>query len=392
MRILMYTGYYLPYVSGMTIYVRRLAEGMVQRGHSVTVLCARHDPALPSVAIENGVRIERSPVILSAGKGVVAPLMWREQMRLLADHDVFHRHVPGMGDSWLSTRIAKSMGKPVVFTHHCDLYLPLGVVNDAVNAILNTELRFACDLADLIVSYSEDYVAYSRFLSHFRQKVRTVFPPIAIAAPDDERAATWRRDLGLAGVPVIGFAGRFAADKGGDVLLRAIPRLRELVPDARVVFAGEFANVRGERFYQESQALLAPVRNVVTFLGNVAPDRMPDFYRMCDVVTVPSTNSTESWGMWQDEAMLCGTPVVTSDLPGVRVSIRTTGMGLLVRPHDWRGLADALARVVNDRDKFLAPGSDFVDPRVAFNPERTFDAYEGWYADLIAGRQPGVGG
>jgi len=200
------------------------------------------------------------------------------------------------------------------------------------------------------------------------------------------------RDLGLAGVPVIGFAGRFAADKGGDVLLRAIPRLRELVPDARVVFAGEFANVPGERFYEESQALLAPVRDVVTFLGNVAPDRMPDFYRMCDVVTVPSTNSTESWGMWQDEAMLCGTPVVTSDLPGVRVSIRTTGMGLLVRPHDWRGLADALARVVNDRDAFVAPGRDFVDPRVAFDPERTFDAYERWYADLIAGRQPGGAG
>lgn len=392
MRILMYTGYYLPYVSGMTIYVRRLAEGMVRRGHSVTVLCARHDPALPSVADENGVRIERSPVILSAGKGVVAPLMWRDQMRLLADHDVFHRHVPGMGDSWLSTRIAKSMGKPVVFTHHCDLYLPFGVINDAANAILNTELRFAGALADLIVSYSEDYVAYSRFLSHFRQKVRTVFPPIAIGAPDDERAARWRRDLGLAGVPVIGFAGRFTADKGGDVLLRAIPRLRELVPDARVVFAGEFANVPGERFYEESQALLAPVRDVVTFLGNVAPDRMPDFYRMCDVVTVPSTNSTESWGMWQDEAMLCGTPVVTSDLPGVRVSIRTTGMGLLVRPHDWRGLADALARVVNDRDAFVAPGRDFVDPRVAFDPERTFDAYERWYADLIAGRQPGGAG
>jgi glycosyltransferase involved in cell wall biosynthesis len=384
----MYTGYYLPYVSGMTIYVRRLAEGLVRRGHHVTVLCARHDPNLPPVATENGVRIERSPVIVSAGKGVVAPLMWRDQMRLLADHDVFHRHVPGMGDSWLSTRIAKSMGKPVVFTHHCDLYLPFGVVNDAANAVLNTELRFAGNLADLIVSYSEDYVAYSRFLSHFRDKVRTVFPPIAIGTPDNARATAWRSELGLERVPVVGFAGRFAADKGGDVLLRAIPRLRELVPGAHVVFAGEFMNVPGERFYRDSQALLAPVRDAVTFLGNVAPERMPDFYRLCDVVTVPSTNSTESWGMWQNEAMLCGTPVVTSDLPGVRVSIRTTGMGLLVRPHDWRGLAEALARVLTERDAFIAPSGSFVDPRLAFDSERTFDAYETWYADLTAGREP----
>ena len=389
MRILMYTGYYLPYVSGMTIYVRRLAEGLVRRGHTVTVLCCRHDPKLPAVAVENGVRIERSPVILTLGKGLVAPLMWRDQMRLLADHDVFHRHVPGMGDAWLSSRIAKSMGKPVVFTHHCDLYLPFGVVNDAVNAILNTELRFAGALADLIVSYSDDYVAYSRFLSHFREKVRTVFPPIAVGAADSERASAWRRELGLASVPVVGFAGRFAADKGGDVLLRAVPRLRELVPGAHLVFAGEFANVPGERFYHDSQALLAPVRDSVTFLGNVVPDRMPDFYRMCDVVTVPSTNSTESWGMWQNESMLCGTPVVTSDLPGVRVSIRTTGMGLLVRPHDWRGLAEALATVLAERDRFRAPAGTHRDPRIAFDPDRTFDAYERWYAELLSGRTPG---
>jgi glycosyltransferase involved in cell wall biosynthesis len=390
MRILMYTGYYLPYISGMTIYVRRLAEGLVRRGHEVTVLCARHDPSLPSVAIENGVRVERSPVLVSAGKGVVAPLMWRDQLRLLSNHDIFHRHVPGMGDSWLSTRIAKSMGKPVVLTHHCDLYLPFGVVNDVLNTVLNTELRFAGSLADLIVSYSEDYVAYSRFLSHFREKVRTVFPPIAIGSPDDARVSAWRQELGLAGVPVVGFAGRFAADKGGDVLLRAIPRLRELVPGVRVVFAGEFAKVPGERFYQDSQALLEPVRDAVTFLGNVAPDRMPDFYRMCDVVTVPSTNSTESWGMWQNEAMLCGTPVVTSDLPGVRVSVRTTGMGLLVRPHDWQGLAGAITRVLRNRQEFATPGAGHVDARIAFDPERTLDAYEGWYADLKWGRPPRV--
>ncbi len=381
----MVTGYYLPYVSGMTIYVRRLAEGLVQRGHQVTVLCARHDPSLPATAVEAGVRVERSRVLFAAGKGLVAPLMWRDEMRLLAGHDVFHRHVPGMGDAWLTSLIAKVMGRPVIFTHHCDLFLPFGLANEAIGAALATDLRYAGGLADLIVSYSEDYAAYSRFLSHFQAKVRTVFPPITFGAPDDARASAWRKDLGLEGVPVVGFAGRFAADKGGDVLLRAIPRLRELVPGARVAFAGEFARVPGERFYQDSQALLEPVRDSVTFLGNVAPERMPDFYRMCDVVTVPSTNSTESWGMWQNEAMLCGTPVVTTDLPGVRVSIRTTGMGELVRPHDWRGLADALARVLGNRQRYATPR---IDPRVAFDPARTIDAYEGWYRALIAREVP----
>ena len=386
-RILMFTGYYLPYISGMTIYAQRLAEGLVRRGHQVTILCSHHDARLPLREDLDGVQVVRSRVLFGFRKGVVMPLFWYDLQRLLRDHDIFHRHVPGLLDAYISTRIARAMHKPVIFTHHCDIYLPFGLLNDAITAAMHTELRYAAELADLIISYSQDYAAYSRFLSHNRSKLRTVFPPIKIGTPDDAQAQAWRTRLGLDGRRIIGFAGRFAADKGGDVLLRAIPRILESVPDAHVVFAGEFAQVRGETFFDECQGLLDPVRERVTFLGNVNPADMPNFYRMCDVATVPSTNSTESWGMWQNEAMLCGTPVVTSDLPGVRVSIRTTGMGELVRPHDWQGLAEALVRVLNDRGRYLVAKQD---PRVVFDPERTIDAYEAWYDALVAGTVPPV--
>jgi glycosyltransferase involved in cell wall biosynthesis len=383
LKVLMFTGYYLPYVSGQVIYIQRLAEGLAQRGHQVTILCAHHQKDTSLEEWVNGVRVVRSRVLFRFRKGAVMPLFWHDLRRLLPHHDVFHRHLPGLMDAYVSTRLAAALRKPVLFTHHCDIYLPFGLLNDAIEAAMHTEIRYAGALAQRIVTYSEDYAAYSRFLSLYREKVVAVYPPIAIGTPDDARAGAWRERLGLQGKQLVGFSGRFAADKGGDVLLRALPRLREQVPEAHLVYAGEYRHVMGESFYEECRPLIAAQREHVTFLGNVPMAEMPDFYRMCDACSVPSTNSTESWGMWQSESMLCGTPVVTTDLPGVRESVRVTGMGELVRPHDPRALAEALARVLTERERYTPPLPGKRAPQEVFRPERTLDAYERWYQELL---------
>ena len=380
LRILMFTGYYLPNASGYTIYQQRLAEGLVERGHQVTVLCSHHVKETPTEEYINGVRVVRSRVLFRFRKGAVMPLFWYDLRRLLQSHDIFHRHLPGLMDAYASTRIAKSMGKPIIFTHHCDIYLPFGLLNDAVEAAMHTEMRYAGALADKIITYSDDYAAYSRFLSLYREKVEAVYPPIVIGTPDNAEAQAWKARLGLANKRLVGFAGRFAADKGGDVLLKALPRLLELVPEAHLVFAGEFKHVMGETFYEECLPLVEAMRGHVTFLGNVPAAQMPNFYRMLDVHCVPSTNSTESWQMAQTEAMLCGTPAVTTDLPGVRESIRVTGMGELVRPHDPAGTAAALAKVIHNREQYTRPRQN---PHEIFRPERTIEAYVRWYRELL---------
>jgi glycosyltransferase involved in cell wall biosynthesis len=379
-KILMFTGYYLPNSSGYTIYQVRLAEGLVRRGHQVTVLCSHHVKDTPLEETINGVRVVRSRVLFRFRKGAVMPLFWWDIRRLLKDHDIFHRHLPGLMDAYASTRIAKAMGKPVIMTHHCDIYLPFGLLNDTVEAAMHTEMRYAGELADKIITYSEDYAAYSRFLSLYRDKVEAVYPPIVIGTPDDAKARAWKERLGLADKRLVGFVGRFAADKGGDVLLKAVPHLLKEVPNAHLVFAGEFKRVMGETFYEDCLPLVEAVKEHVAFLGNVPPEEIPHFYRMCDVHCVPSTNSTESWQMAQTESMLCGTPAVTTDLPGVRESIRVTGMGELVRPHDPVGTAAALAKVILNRERYTVPKRD---PHEVFRPELTFDAYERWYAALL---------
>jgi len=96
---------------------------------------------------------------------------------------------------------------------------------------------------------------------------------------------------------------------------------------------------------------------------------------------VPSLNSTESFGLVQVEAMLHGTPVVASDLPGVRVPVRMTGMGEIAPIGDAAGLAEAILRVLRDRPRYVRPHNEIAE---RFDLAHTVSAYERLFHELIA--------
>ena len=75
---------------------------------------------------------------------------------------------------------------------------------------------------------------------------------------------------------------------------------------------------------------------------------------MCPITfTLPSINSLEAYGLVQLEAMICGTPVVASDLPGVRTIVKNTKMGLIAKRKDEKDLAKKLIEVLSNRDKYI---------------------------------------
>jgi len=119
--------------------------------------------------------------------------------------------------------------------------------------------------------------------------------------------------------PVIGMAARLAAEKGVGVLLNALPRVLEVYPEARVLFAGQYRDVLGEEAYARRLApLFRQHEERWEFVGVLNPLQMAAFYPNLTCLVVPSLNSTETFGLVQVEAMLCGTPSIASDLPGVR--------------------------------------------------------------------------
>ena len=377
-KILFVLTYYRPHVSGLTIYVERLATTLAERGHQVTILTSHYAKDLPYEEQSGGVRVVRVPVAFRFSKGVFMPTFPLAAWREIRAHDVVNIHLPQV-EAALGTLLAWIAGRRSIVTYHCDLEMPPVWYGRAVDRLTSWNNLVACRLADTIVTNTEDFACHSPVLARFglvsagTGKVRAVIPPITIAEPAPGGRQAFRTQLGLAaGQPVVGFVGRFAHEKGVDYLINAIPRVAARIPDVRFVFAGPKDAV-GETTWHDLQPLIEKYRAYMTFLGTLPAASMPDFFAACDVITVPSINNTESFGMVQAEAFMCGTPVVASNLPGVRQPVAMSGMGEVVPVADVEALAQGIVKVLTHRDAYIRPHDEIMR---LFGMVHTVDAYE----------------
>jgi glycosyltransferase involved in cell wall biosynthesis len=205
-----------------------------------------------------------------------------------------------------------------------------------------------------------------------------------LAEPSPAAVKSFRRRHGLEGRPSVAFAGRLAVEKGIEVILAALPELKRHLPGLVVLFAGPSNDVVGESGYRERLApALAAQGDDWRFLGTLDPEgELPAFYAAADCLVLPSLNSTESFGLVQVEAMLCGTPVVASDLPGVRHPVQATGMGEVVPVGDAQALAAAVGRVIRDRGRYVRPRGDV---NAALGLRETIDSYERLFESVADG-------
>ncbi|HUI87461.1 MAG TPA: glycosyltransferase family 4 protein, partial [Anaerolineales bacterium] len=303
--------------------------------------------------------------------------------KLVADHDVVQLHLPQFDAPGVAFR-GRLFGKPAVLTYHCDLHLPPGLINRVVNLVVKWQNNMAALLSNQIVTYTQDYADHSSYLSRYKFKLQTILPPVELPTADKNEVESFAQGHHCSDrKPVIGMAARFAAEKGVEVLLEALPAVLKKYPNAQVLFAGQYQNVMGEQAYYDR---LMPRIHAFeaaghwTFLGNLNPAQMSTFYPNLDVLVVPSLNSTEAFGLVQIEAMMNGVPCVPSALPGVRMPVQMHGMGRVSKIGDPASLAESVLEVLDRPDQFHC---DLEAVRKAYDPHTTAVQYEKLFERLI---------
>ncbi|MEQ8673489.1 MAG: glycosyltransferase family 4 protein [Aggregatilineales bacterium] len=379
LKILFCILYYLPHRTGMPIYVQRVAEELVQRGHEVTVLCVRHQPYLKRDETVNGVRIVRlwaPPIPIS--RGMIMPMYPFAAYLLMRQHDVVSVHTPMLETGLLSV-LGMLTGRKLIPTHHGDLILPDGAVNKFIRNTMFALYKFMANRAPKIVAYSDDYADNSYYLKPFREKVHVIYPPIHMPPVNPERAAQLRAEWSHEGGPVIGYGGRFVQEKRPDLLIKSLEIINQKYPNARIVFAGEF-DIPYEDTWEKYQPIVQQYKDQLIFLGRIDDmSYMADFFAACDIMAL--TSQSECFALVQVEAMLSGTPVIMTDIPGGRVPVTVTGMGKLANAGDWQSIGETIVDVLDDPEKYQHTKAE-IEAKFSF--KETVDRYEALFREYSA--------
>lgn len=188
-----------------------------------------------------------------------------------------------------------------------------------------------------------------------------------------------RESLGLPPGPLIVSVGRLAAQKNHVDLIRALDRIKDRAPEARLVIVGREGDA-AEAVRAEITSL--GLDEIVILVGHTS--RVPDYLAHATLFGFPSL--MEGLGTAVLEAMGAGLPVVAYDIPAVREASDGGRLAHLVRPGDVAGLADAILAELNSPSDIGALARSWVVAerslsRVAADIEALFDE-----ARLAAGR------
>jgi glycosyltransferase involved in cell wall biosynthesis len=134
--------------------------------------------------------------------------------------------------------------------------------------------------------------------------------------------------------------GPFRVDKGYNYMIRAIPLVIKEVKDAHFLFVGSTKNID----YLFNLINRLGINDKITFTGFVHDNMLPKFYRAAKFLVFPALR--EGMPLIPLEAMACGTPVISSDLPITRYELGNAG--IFVKPRDPNAIAKAIIELLND--------------------------------------------
>ena len=323
------------------------ARGAVEDGHECVLLTGPttgREGKLLSRVHNPGVKVVETPYLvreispLTDLKAVFALKKFFEENQF----DVVHTHTSKAG---IIGRIAGKLAKVPVVTHtiHGLAFGPYeGFLKNLIYVTSEKISAYCCDRTYAVAQAMIDQ-CLERGIGR-KDLYKVVYSGMELdkflnARPEEEL----RRSLNIPpGRKVIGAIARLFPRKGYEELIPAFGKVVEKYPDTHLLIVGDGpARSTYEKMLAEME-----ISDHVSFAGLVSPDEVCRYVALMDVACHLSLK--EGLPRVAVQALAEGKAVVAYDLDGTPEVVRTGETGVLIRPLDWQGAADALCRLLEN--------------------------------------------
>ncbi len=313
-----------PQAGGAEIHLHEIFGRLAQRGHEVHLLCGGW-PGCPPEATLDMIRVHRVGTRYTFAR--YAHRTYQERLSSLGFDLVIEdiNKVPLFTPRWRGARVVGLVPHLFGTTAFRELAPPLAAAVWLAERPIPWIYK-RTPFQAISQSTADDLAG--RGID--RAQIRVIYCGIdsALYSPDPALRSA---------IPVFAYLGRLKRYKRIDIILEAFAKAG--MPDARLEIAGAGDGRAG----LERLVTSLDLTNRVTFLGRISEDDKIALLRRAWALVF--TSPKEGWGITNLEAAACGTPVLASDSPGIRESVRTGETGYLLPHGDSTALAGAMRRL-----------------------------------------------